>query len=57
MKRIVIGVDRDGKIRIVENPKNDFFMGTLFVPQSRAERDPPHPVIRAFVEASIRKGS
>ena len=54
---VVSGVDQDGEIRIVENPKNEFFMGTLFVPQSRADREPPHPVIRAFVEASIRKGS
>jgi CTP synthase (UTP-ammonia lyase) len=52
----ISGVDRDGEIRIIENPENDFFVGTLFVPQSRATEDSPHPIIETFIRMSMKKG-
>ena len=51
----ISGLDQDGEIRIIEIPKNDFFVATLFVPQSRATATKPHPLIRRFVEAVVRK--
>ncbi len=51
----VTGVDQDNEIRIVEIPKNDFFLATLFVPQTRATRERPHPIIKAFVEACLER--
>lgn len=52
---IISGVDQDNEIRIVEIPCNSFFVATLFVPHSKAEKNKPHPIIKAFVEESIKK--
>jgi CTP synthase (UTP-ammonia lyase) len=51
----ISGVDRENEIRIIELPKNDFFMATLFVPQTRATKDVPHPIISSFVLACSRR--
>jgi CTP synthase (UTP-ammonia lyase) len=42
-----------GEARIVELPSHPFFVGTLFVPQMRSNEGAPHPMIRAFVQATI----
>ncbi len=52
---LISGVDQDNEIRIVEIPGNSFFIATLFVPHSKVIKDKPHPIIKAFVEESIRK--
>ncbi|MDC7125467.1 MAG: hypothetical protein PQJ46_07860 [Spirochaetales bacterium] len=49
------GVDKDGEIRIIELKDKDFFISTLFVPQSRSTRDEPHPIIRGFVNSAYRQ--
>lgn len=51
---VVSGVDADGAARIVELPSHPFFMGTLFVPQARHEAGKPHPLLSAFVAATLR---
>jgi CTP synthase (UTP-ammonia lyase) len=47
----VSGSDREGEIRVVEDPAHPFFLGTLFVPQSLSGPGAPHPVVTAFVAA------
>ena len=42
-----------GEARIVELPAHPFFIGTLFVPQMRSNEGAPHPLIAAFVRATI----
>jgi CTP synthase (UTP-ammonia lyase) len=45
----VSGVDQDDEIRIIEIPNLRFFLITLFVPQTRSQPGPPHPLIQGFV--------
>jgi CTP synthase (UTP-ammonia lyase) len=52
---IFSGVDQDDEIRILELKHHDFFMATLFVPQSRSTREAPHPIIRDFIAAAAKK--
>jgi CTP synthase (UTP-ammonia lyase) len=42
-----------GEARIVELPSHPFFLGTLFMPQTRSNEGAPHPVITAFMQAAI----
>ncbi len=51
----ISGVDQDGEIRIVEIPTNDFFIATLFVPHTKSTKEKPHPIIKEFVKACIKK--
>ena len=54
----VAGSDQEGEIRIIELPDHPFFIGTLFVPQTRSAEDRPHPLVTAFVKAAAgREGS
>ncbi len=53
----ISGLDQDGEIRIIEIPTNDFFVATLFVPQSRSTAERPHPLIRRFVERTLQRES
>jgi CTP synthase (UTP-ammonia lyase) len=46
---IVSGIDQDGEIRIIEIPKNRFFISTLFVPQTNSTIAKTHPIIERFV--------
>ncbi|MDK2865793.1 MAG: hypothetical protein PWP51_916 [Clostridiales bacterium] len=50
---IFSGVDQDGEIRILELKHLDYFVATLFVPQSRSTREKPHPLIRDFIAAAM----
>lgn len=52
---IYSGVDQDGEIRIIELKDQDYFVATLFVPQSRSTLSEPHPLIQGFLSAAIRK--
>jgi CTP synthase (UTP-ammonia lyase) len=46
----ITGTDDNKEIRIVELPNHDFFLATLFVPQSRFTEDNHHPIIKKFIE-------
>ena len=49
----VSGVDRHGEARIVELPRPDFYIATLFVPQMRSSASRPHPLVAAFLRAAL----
>jgi CTP synthase (UTP-ammonia lyase) len=51
----IVGSDAEGAVRVVELPGHPFFVGTLFVPQSRSRADAPHPLINAFLRAVAGK--
>src|SRR5438132_1574661 len=38
-------------VRVLELPSHPFFLGTLFVPQTRSTPERPHPLVIAFVRA------
>lgn len=46
------GFSENGDIRVAELPGHPFFIATLFQPQLSSEAGQPHPLIRAFVQAS-----
>lgn len=46
------GIDDEGEWRILELPENDFFISTLFVPQTRSPPENPHPLIKKFIQAA-----
>lgn len=50
----ISGSDAEGEIRVIEHPDHPFFIGTLFVPQSRPTSLEPHPLVTAFLEAVVR---
>lgn len=47
------GTESLGAARILELMSHPFYVGTLFEPQMRSTRATPHPVIEAFVRATI----
>jgi len=47
------GFDSGGEVRILELPRANFFIATLFVPQVSSSEDRPHPMIRALLEAAV----
>jgi CTP synthase (UTP-ammonia lyase) len=47
------GFSENGDIRVAELPAHPFFIATLFQPQLSSEAGKPHPLIAAFVQASI----
>jgi CTP synthase (UTP-ammonia lyase) len=48
---MVTGRDANGEARVVELPHHDFFIATLFVPQTSSTPEAPHPLIGAFIAA------
>src|SRR5258708_294829 len=54
---VISGRDEDGEPRILDLPKNRFFMASLFVPQVRSTRGAPHPLLVAFVRAAAAPGT
>ena len=46
------GFDRNGEVRIMENNRNRFCFGTLFVPQMSSTPAEPHPMIVGLVKAA-----
>jgi CTP synthase (UTP-ammonia lyase) len=50
----VVGSDSEGEVRAVESPGHPFFVGTLFLPQHRSTPAHPHPLVTAFLQASLR---
>ena len=53
----VVGSDSEGEVRVIEIPTHPFFIGTLFVPQTRSRPDVPHPVVTAFLSAVARQAA
>jgi CTP synthase (UTP-ammonia lyase) len=51
----VSGLDEDGAIRIVELRSQPFFIATLFLPQLRSSAEKPHPLILAYLQATLMK--
>jgi len=49
----ISGSDAEGEIRVIEHPDHLFFIGTLFVPQTRSTPERPHPLVTAFLGAVI----
>jgi CTP synthase (UTP-ammonia lyase) len=49
----ITGADAEGEARVIELPAHPFFLGTLFVPQTRSTYDRPHPLVVAFVDAAV----
>lgn len=47
----ITGSDSEGDIRVIELPGHPFFLGTLFVPQTRSTAEQPHPLVTAFIKA------
>ena len=54
---VVSGRDDGGEARVVELPDHQFFLATLFVPQTLSTPEAPHPLIGAFITAvQARRG-
>ena len=49
----ISGSDAEGEIRVIEQPDHPFFIGTLFVPQTRSTAEKPHPLVTAFLAAIV----
>lgn len=54
---LIAGSDAEGEVRVVELPGHPFFIGTLFVPQTRSTREMPHPLITDFLRAVIESAA
>ena len=50
----ITGRDAGGEARIVELPNHRFFLATLFLPQLASSLDKPHPLILAFLRATVK---
>ncbi|MEM9158322.1 MAG: CTP synthase [Verrucomicrobiota bacterium] len=48
------GTDDEGELRILERPSHPFFIGTLFVPQTRSASDQPHPIVTALLQSTLK---
>lgn len=48
----IAGSDQEGEARVMEISAHPFFVGTLFVPQTRSTAEVPHPIVSAFVQAA-----
>jgi CTP synthase (UTP-ammonia lyase) len=49
----VVGRDATGEPRVVELTNHPFFVAALYVPQLRSSPDAPHPLLTAFVRATL----
>lgn len=47
----ISGSDVEGEVRVIEYPDHPFFIGTLFVPQTRSTPEAPHPLVTSFLRA------
>jgi len=47
----ISGSDSEGEVRVIELPNHPFYLGTLYVPQTRSTERQPHPLVTAFVQA------
>jgi CTP synthase (UTP-ammonia lyase) len=49
----ITGSDSEGEVRVIELPGHPFFLGALFVPQTRSTAAQPHPLVTAFLQAIV----
>jgi CTP synthase (UTP-ammonia lyase) len=49
----ISGSDSEGEVRVIELPNHPFYLGTLFVPQTKSTERRPHPLVTAFVQAVV----
>lgn len=49
----ISGSDREGEVRVIELPGHPFYLGTLFVPQTKSTQRQPDPLVTAFVQAVV----
>jgi CTP synthase (UTP-ammonia lyase) len=55
---LTVGATSDeDDVRIVELRSHPFFVGTLFLPQTRSSRERPHPILRAFEQAVLAQAA
>ena len=47
----ITGSDSEGEVRVIELTEHLFFIGTLFVPQTRSTPEIPHPLVTEFLRA------
>ena len=50
----IVGADAEGEVRVIELPDHPFFVGVLYVPQSRSAPGAPHPLVSAFIAAASK---
>jgi CTP synthase (UTP-ammonia lyase) len=50
----VAAVDADNEVRALELRDHPFFVGTLYVPQTRSEAPAEHPLVAAFLASATR---
>ncbi|SDK97639.1 CTP synthase C-terminal region-related (seleno)protein [Streptomyces indicus] len=51
------GTDDEGAVRVAELPDHPFFLATLFQPELAGDGTRPHPVIRGFAAAAVRRAA
>lgn len=49
----ISGADIEDEVRVIEYPGHPFYIGTLFVPQTRSKPETPHPLVTAFLGAVV----
>ena len=47
----ISGSDSEREVRVIELPNHRFYLGALFVPQTRSTKQQPHPLVTAFLQA------
>ena len=49
----IVGIDKQGDVRAIEDLNHPFYIGTLYQPQLSSDPDKPHPLIAAFLRATL----
>ena len=49
----IVGIDQEGEVRAIEDSDHPFFIGTLYQPQLSSNPGRPHPLIAAYIKATI----
>lgn len=51
----IVGSDTEGEARVMEIYEHPFYIGTLYVPQSRSHEGNPHPLVTGFLLAAYNR--
>ena len=49
----IVGIDQEGEVRAIEDSDHPFYIGTLYQPQLSSNPGRPHPLIAAYIKATI----
>jgi CTP synthase (UTP-ammonia lyase) len=49
----IVGIDQEGEVRAIEDSDHPFYIGTLYQPQLSSNPGRPHPLITAYIKATI----